>query len=216
MARVQRARPKRTRQRRDPEAARQLILAAAEHLFAEKGPDAVGLKDVALAAGVSHALVSHYFGTYTALVSAALERRLALVRERVFADLLDRRSEVGAADLLERLWSALDDRTTLRLTAWALLTRHTDDRRLLPTAPDAPLRVLADAITQRMTSRAHARPRRAEVEFTITAALAMTYGYALLGPALEAALGHSEDPSARDKFRKRVAAMLEEYMAARK
>src|ERR1700733_1325987 len=76
--------PTKPRVRRDPEAARELILAAAEHLFANQSPDVVGLKDVARVAGVSHALVSHYFGTYDRLVDAVLERRAALTRAGVF------------------------------------------------------------------------------------------------------------------------------------
>jgi len=63
------------RVRRDPEEARSVILDAAERVFAEKGPDAAGLKDVAAMAGVSHALVSHYFGSYDALVEETLARR---------------------------------------------------------------------------------------------------------------------------------------------
>jgi AcrR family transcriptional regulator len=207
-----RARPRKRRVRRDPAAAHELILAAAEHLFADRGPDAVGLKDVARAAGVSHALVSHYFGTYEQLVATALERRLALVRERVFAKLLDTQSEPGASELLERLWAALDDPTTLRLTAWALLTRRADDPRFLPTPDQAPLRVIADAIEQRLASRKRGRSRRGDVEFTIVAALTMSYGYALLGPALRAALGTPSSTAARDDFRTRVVAMLEAYL----
>ena len=63
------------RVRRSPDEARTLILDAADRVFAKKLPDAVGLKDVAREAGVSHALVTHYFGTYDGLVEATLERR---------------------------------------------------------------------------------------------------------------------------------------------
>src|SRR4051794_7784372 len=71
------------RKRRDPDEARSHILTAAERVFAEHVPDVVGLKEIAREAEVSHALVSHYFGSYEALVEATLERRLRAVRERV-------------------------------------------------------------------------------------------------------------------------------------
>ncbi len=66
-----------TRTRRSPEEARAVILRAAESLLADRGPDGVGLKDVAVRAGVSHALVTHYFGTIDALIDAALEAHAA-------------------------------------------------------------------------------------------------------------------------------------------
>ena len=65
---------RRPRRRRAPEVARQELLAAAERVFGRAQPDEVGLKEVAREAGVSHALVTHYFGTYAGLIEAALER----------------------------------------------------------------------------------------------------------------------------------------------
>jgi AcrR family transcriptional regulator len=45
--------------RRNPEEARRVILRAAIRTISKQGPAAYGLKDVASAAGVSHALVTH-------------------------------------------------------------------------------------------------------------------------------------------------------------
>src|SRR4051812_7769023 len=73
--------PPTARRRRAPELARQEILDAAERVFGESQPDRVGLKEVAAEAGVSHALITHYFGTYAGLIEAAHERRLRALRE---------------------------------------------------------------------------------------------------------------------------------------
>src|SRR5687767_14587354 len=78
----------RKRVRRSPEEARSLILDAADRVFAKKLPDVAGLKDVATEAGVSHALVTHYFGTYSGLVEAALERRFERLRETLLPTLM--------------------------------------------------------------------------------------------------------------------------------
>ncbi|MFB6986797.1 TetR/AcrR family transcriptional regulator [Streptomyces sp. NPDC056230] len=63
---------------------------AATDLIARHGPDGVGLRRVAETVGVTHGLVTHYFGTYRALVRAVLERenerKRELVRERMRAD----------------------------------------------------------------------------------------------------------------------------------
>ena len=57
------------RRRRSPELARQELLDAAERLFRDLPPDQVGLKDIGREADVSHALVTHYFGTYVGVVA---------------------------------------------------------------------------------------------------------------------------------------------------
>ncbi|WP_069772133.1 helix-turn-helix domain-containing protein [Streptomyces sp. LUP30] len=63
------------RRRRAPEQARQEILDAAAELIARHGPDGVGLRRVAEAVGISHGLVTHCFGTYSALVRAVPRAR---------------------------------------------------------------------------------------------------------------------------------------------
>src|SRR5690242_21904669 len=80
------------RRRRSPEQARVELLDAAERVFAKANPRAVGLKQVAREAGVSHALITHYFGTYAGLVEATLERRVRALRQRI----LDKLREAGA------------------------------------------------------------------------------------------------------------------------
>src|SRR5512146_3346240 len=77
------------RRRRSPEVARQELLDAAERLFAKDRPDDVGLKDIAREAGTSHALITHYFGTYAGLVEAVLQRRLQRLREQMAARLVE-------------------------------------------------------------------------------------------------------------------------------
>src|SRR3954469_17078914 len=90
-----------TRRRRSPELARQEILDAAERVFAESQPDQVGLKQVAREAGVSHALITHYFGTYAGLLEATLERRLRVMRQTVVARLREPGALERPNDLLE-------------------------------------------------------------------------------------------------------------------
>ena len=66
-------RPTQSAQRAASEAA---ILDAAVELYATHGPDGVALRDVAQAAGLTHAMVARYFGSKQGLVSA-VEGRLA-------------------------------------------------------------------------------------------------------------------------------------------
>jgi AcrR family transcriptional regulator len=70
---------------------RQLILDAAERLFAEQGPEAVSIRGIAAAANVNLAAVNYHFGTkerlfeelFRRLVVPMNEQRLALLEERL-------------------------------------------------------------------------------------------------------------------------------------
>ena len=68
---------------------KELILDAAEKLFAKQGFDATSLRQITSAAGVNLAAVNYHFGSKEALIDAVIFRRLEpLNRERL--DLLDR------------------------------------------------------------------------------------------------------------------------------
>jgi AcrR family transcriptional regulator len=54
---------------------RQRIMAVAERLFAQRGLDAVSIRDITAAAGVNLAAVNYHFGSKQQLVVAVLERR---------------------------------------------------------------------------------------------------------------------------------------------
>ena len=112
------------RRRRAPEEARLELIDAADRVFAQFQPDHVGLKDIAREAGVSHALITHYFGTYAGLIEATLERRIRALRERI----LERIAAPGAlerpSELLGMLFEALEDPVHLRLMRWLLASER--------------------------------------------------------------------------------------------
>ena len=69
---IARRRSGRAGARRDPEATRRALLAAATRLFAERGFDAVPIGAVAAEAGVNKALISYHFGGKRGLYRAIL------------------------------------------------------------------------------------------------------------------------------------------------
>lgn len=204
------------RARREPEEARALILGAAERLFGARGPDAVGLKDVAREAGVSHALVSHYFGTYEGLVDAVLEQRAQWVRARVAALLAEPSVEVRPARLVNELWAALADPVSVRLTGWALLSGRADSKEFFPTRVQG-MRLIADLIEVRTRGAPAGAPRasRADIEFLVTMSFVVTLGYGLGKQAVSASLGKRASAEAEGEFRARVEEMFEAYLARR-
>src|SRR5438094_3939669 len=112
------------RRRRTPEVARQELLDAAERVFAHAHPDRVGLKDIAREAGTSHALITHYFGTYAGLIEAALERRIRRLRETIVTKLREAGAISRPVELLAMLFRALDDPVHLRLVKWLVASER--------------------------------------------------------------------------------------------
>jgi AcrR family transcriptional regulator len=200
------------RVRRDPEETRALILDAAERLFAVRGPDAVGLKDVASEARVSHALVSHYFGTYGGLVDAVLERRAKGVRERVVALLSQPSAETRPTAVLEALWEVLTDPKAARVSAWALLSGRAESAEFFPRRVQG-LRQVADTLEVRMRAQGPTRVTREDIEFLLMLSMAVTLGYALSAPVLRVALGKRPSAAADADFRARVSELVELYLA---
>jgi len=76
--------PPKPKRERNPEETRRRILDAAETEFARKGYDGTRLRDVALAVGVHHALLHHYFKDKEGLFRAVLERALGGVSSKAF------------------------------------------------------------------------------------------------------------------------------------
>jgi AcrR family transcriptional regulator len=82
---------------------RQLLLDAAERLFAARGVDAVSLRAVMAEAGTNVASVHYHFGSKPALVSALVAARSDVVARRRTAllDRLEARSDASVRDLAD-------------------------------------------------------------------------------------------------------------------
>ena len=198
------------RVRRTPEQARATILDAADRVFARHLPDAVGLKEIGEAAGVSHALVTHYFGTYGGLVEAALERRFARLRESLVNQLfvvLD--AKAGVAEMLAAYRAAITrdaaDPVTVRLAAWAMMSGRTGEEDFFAHRVQG-LRLLADALESRTDV-----PRE-DLEFCLIASFALSVVWTVGGPALAGALGKKRPKGNDARFEARVARMIEGYL----
>jgi TetR/AcrR family transcriptional regulator, repressor for neighboring sulfatase len=202
-----------TRQRRTPELARQILLDAAEKLFAHSGPGEVGLKDVAREAGVSHALITHYFGTYGGLVEATLERRLTALRERIRERLREAGAMARPDELLAMLFTALEDPVHLRLMKWLAASER-------PSAIHAfalQHRGLAVIAHQVATALRPDPPREMvdTIELALITAVAAATGYAVSKAALAGAIGREPSAALDAGVRKTLAGMLQAYLRER-
>lgn len=209
------------RRRRSPEEARALILDAAEGLFAERGPDAVSVLDVAVAAGVSHSLVLHYFKTYAELVRSVLARRNKLAFQEVKRRLLEgANSDDGAAQSEELLGAFLQivcEPTHARLLAWAALSGEGQHLKMVK---NQGLAKVVDLTCAQLAARRGRRPRqsapaplpRERVEEAVLVALAAMHGYSTGKSVYAPALGHTDADGLDPRFRRALGAMLRSYL----
>jgi TetR/AcrR family transcriptional regulator, repressor for neighboring sulfatase len=204
--------PKAKARRRSHEEARALLMDAAEGLFAERGPDAYGLRDIAQQAGVSHGLITHYFKTYEGLVEAVFARRAERIAAAVVAKLEQSAGAPAAHELITLLLAAVSEPAHLRLVAWAALSGRSQSIDFLP-GRQRGLRVIADAVLRAATLRAERAgtppPSQDDVDYAIVLALCATYGYGLGKTAFLRALGREMDSSTDEAVMGRLSGMLQ-------
>ena len=178
----QSAAPK-TRVRRTPEAARENILAAAEALLVEHGPQAIKLADVARAAGVVHANVIHHFGSIAGVETALMERMIRQLADRIIAGF----NEEGAAPGLgaQALFDTFEAKGAARLAAWLELTG--EGRRMTL------VRQVVDEVVQTRLAQDVGLERDTIIDF-ILVNIVLAIGVGLFGPTLSELLGR---PSGR-------------------
>jgi AcrR family transcriptional regulator len=202
---------RKVRRRRSPELARQELLDAAERLFRDVSPDQVGLKDIGREADVSHALVTHYFGTYVGLVEAVFERRTRALRERI----LERLGQGGISEaepLIDMLFSTFDDPVHLRLMKWFVASEGRNAAHALALR-DRGLQLVAAQVTHALDPNASPEVKE-RVELALVTTVAAAFGYAATKLSLASALGQPVSAELDRGVRRTLAAMLQSYLRA--
>ena len=198
------------RRRRSPEVARQELLDAAERVFLEFAPDQVGLKEIAREAGVSHALITHYFGTYTGLVEATLERRLGGLRETMILRLGEAGVLQKPEELLAILFATFEDPLHLRLMKWMVSNERPNAMHALALQHHG-VKIVARQIA--LALRPQATPEMIEtVEHTLMTAVAAALGYAISKHALAGAAGKPASLALDNSIRLTLAGMVQSYL----
>lgn len=196
--------------RRTPEEARTAILDAAERVFATQLPDVAGLKDVAREAGISHALITHYFGTYDAMIEATLERRFAIVRAEIIESIGTLVSDEADVKALLRAYraavaKAASNPATARLVTWAILSDRARAADFFPHRVQG-LRLLVDAMSAR------SRVPREDLEFAVVASLGIAAVSSFGRPVLAGSLGRKPSKTDDADFERRADAMFDAYL----
>lgn len=182
-------------------------------MFAAHHPDEVGLKEVAREAGVSHALITHYFGSFGGLVDAVLESRVVALRELM----LGRISSAGGLDrpgeLLGTLFEALADPVYKRLWMWALATERASSGDFFPLRHQG-LRLISEQVATSVatTTGVAASALQPEVERTLLAGVAAAYGYTMGKQALVGALGKQPSRELDRALEESLGEMMREHV----
>lgn len=168
------------RVRRQPEEARELILASAETLLVEQGPLALKLAEVAAAAGVANGTVLHHFGSIDGVHTALMERMTEQLVANVFAAAMrEHDRDAQNAAVMEALFDTFETRGAARLAAWLELT---GEWRRLTNVRDAVRAVAAKRVELDGA-------KVAEVEDMVLIAVVMAMGAGLFGRSLGQLIG---------------------------
>jgi AcrR family transcriptional regulator len=200
---------KKIRRRRSPELARTELLDAAERLFRDTPPDRVGLKDVGREADVSHALVTHYFGTYDGLVEAVFERRTERLRQTVLARLASG-GVTEAAHLVDLLFLTYEDPVHLRLMKWLIASERADNRAALALR-DKGLRLVAQQVELALRAQGNVVPIDT-IQLALIATVAAAFGYSATKAAMASSIGQDVSAELDRNVRRTLTEMLQAYL----
>jgi TetR/AcrR family transcriptional regulator, repressor for neighboring sulfatase len=200
---VNRQNQARKRLRRTPEEARRLILEAAQTRLATTGPEGLRLQEIAAAAGVSHPLILHHFGSREGLVRALTREAAAELRDKLVATMES--TEYSVEQLLDRVFDTFRDGLAQRL-AWLV----TVDPGGGAEGTQLIIRDIADRLHARRIATAPpgAAITRADTDALIHLVATSAFGDALYGAQLHRSAGLPATSETDRSFRRWLAALI--------
>jgi TetR/AcrR family transcriptional regulator, repressor for neighboring sulfatase len=191
------------RQRRTPEEARRLILETAQALIASTGPEGLRLQDIAAAAGISHPLILHHFGSREGLVRALTREAAAELRDKLVAAMAS--TEYSVEQLLDRVFDTFRDGLAQRLVWLATVDPGggAEGTQLI-------IRDIADRLHDRRIAAAPpgAAITRTDTEALIHLVATSAFGDALYGAQLHRSAGLPATSETDRSFRQWLAALI--------
>src|SRR5580704_3921703 len=175
------------RVRRTPEEARRLILEVARAAIARTGPEGLRLQDIAAAAGISHPLILHHFGSRAGLVRALTQEASNELKDKLIAAMTE--GSFTIEDQLDRVFEAFRGGLAQRL-AWLATVDPEGDQ----SASTLIQREIADHIYAHRTATAPPGTivRREDVDSLVHLIATAALGDALYGARLWRSAGVAE------------------------
>jgi len=196
------------RRRRTPEEARRLILETAQALIASTGPEGLRLQDIAAAAGISHPLILHHFGSREGLVRALTRHAAAELRDKLVAAMAS--SDYSLEQQLDRVFDAFRDGLAQRL-AW-LMTVDPGGRA---EQTEMIMRDISDKLHARRisTSPPGTAVERSDTDALVHLVATAAFGDALFGAHLHRSAGLPVTGETYRRFRLWLAALIRAHNA---
>jgi AcrR family transcriptional regulator len=191
------------RVRRTPEEARRLILDTAQELIARTGPEGLRLQDIAAAAGISHPLILHHFGSRAGLVRALTQEASSELKDKLIAAMTE--GTFTIEDQLDRVFEAFRGGLAQRL-AWLATVDPAGDE----SASTMIQREIADHIYQRRIATAPpgTAVRRDDTDWLVHLIAIAALGDALYGARLWRSAGIDEGAETDRRFRAWLAGLI--------
>lgn len=194
------------RLRRTPEEARRLILDTAQELIARSGPEGLRLQEIAAAAGISHPLILHHFGSREGLVRALVQEAVAELRDKLIAAMIS--GESLLEQQLDQVFDAYRDGLAQRL-AWLATIDPAGEH----VGPSTILHDIAESLHSRRVAAAPAgaAPDRTDTEMLVHLIAVAAFGDAIVGRRLWRSAGLPATDGSDRQFRAWLAALIREH-----
>jgi AcrR family transcriptional regulator len=194
------------RVRRSPEEAKRLILETAQALVARTGPQGLRLQDIAAAAGISHPLILHHFGSRAGLVRALTREAATELRDRLVASMTQPEYSIG--EQLDQVFDAYRGGLAQRL-AWLAA----EDPEGGQANNAMILREIADTLHARRVATAPpgSEIARSDTEWLVHLVAIAAFGEAMYGTQLRRSAGIDESTASIREFRAWFAALIAEH-----
>jgi AcrR family transcriptional regulator len=191
------------RVRRNPDEARRLILDAAQAAIARTGPEGLRLHDIAAAAGISHPLILHHFGSRAGLVRALTREAVAELKEKLVAAMTER--DYSIEEQLDRVFDAFRNGLGQRL-AWLATVDPAGDQ----SGATMIQREIVDHLHARRVATAPpgAMVPREDSQFLVHLIATAALGDAIYGAQFRRSAGLGDGPETDNRFRAWLAALI--------
>lgn len=196
-----------TRRRRTAAETRDAILEAAERRLLGGGPDAIRLKEIAAAAGISHPAILHHFGSREGLVEAMVVRGIAGLQAQ-FLEGWPSAKEPDIEGVLERFYEVASRRGMARMLAWLILSGESY-RTMKPGMLKPAVERMHAGRVRRAQKEGRRAPELEEAMFAATQLFLLVLGDSLFGPNIRRAIGLGSGADSTRRFRRWLSKVLE-------